>query len=378
MYKKIKSPTPMSGFYVAYYGSTMNERKGIYGISHIMEHLICKGIDSMMEDFEREAIHWNAYTSDKEIVFYMTGMDKNLKKWKQKFYEHITDFSNIDELQFQTEKKVVIEEYKDSFNKQNDSHTQNLFRKLYDYYEAIGLLEDLENLTLKDCQDFFELQYKKPSMIVDVSKSTDKKMETFFSNIEYDNRLYLDKKIEMNINDNFIYEKGNTYKDKSSIINLSPVIYEDFPYVEFINRMLGAGLKSPIYKEIREKNGLVYYFHCYQRDLTNNSSVIIMQTETSNKNVNKVQYLLENILKNPDKYLTQIRFDIIKEYYQNKFEKENIMLHNNGYKFIEQPQFSLEKILPTLTYEDIRRIYDKYYNFDNFYKSIDKTEFKGK
>lgn len=366
----------MSGFYVAYYGSTMNEHKGIYGISHIMEHLVCKGIDSMMEDFEREAIHWNAYTSDKEIVFYMTGMDKNVKKWKQKFFEHILDFSHIDELQFQNEKKIVIEEYKDSFNKQNESHMQNLFRKLYDYYEAIGLLEDLEKLTLKDCQDFFELQYRKPTMIVDISKSTDKKMETFFSNVEYDNRLYLDKKIEFNINDNFIYEKGNTYKDKSSIINLSPVIYEDFPYIEFINRMLGAGLKSPIYKEIREKNGLVYYFHCYQREITNNSSVTILQTETSNKNVEKVQELLSMILSNPDKYLTQNRFDITKEYYQNKFEKENVMLHNNGYKFIEQEHFSLEKLLPTLTYDKIRGIYDKYYNFDNFYKSIDKKEFK--
>ena len=84
-YKKIKSPTPLSGFYIAYYGSTMNEHKGIYGISHLMEHLICKGIDSLMEDFEREAVNWNAYTSDKEIVFYMTGMNKNVKKWKQIF-----------------------------------------------------------------------------------------------------------------------------------------------------------------------------------------------------------------------------------------------------------------------------------------------------
>ena len=39
-YKKVKSPTPLSGFYIAYYGSTMNEHKGIYGISHLMEHLV--------------------------------------------------------------------------------------------------------------------------------------------------------------------------------------------------------------------------------------------------------------------------------------------------------------------------------------------------
>jgi len=375
MYKKIKSPTPMSGFYVAYYGSTMNERKGIYGISHLMEHLVCKGIDSLMEDFERDAVNWNAYTSDKEIVFYMTGMDKKIKKWKQKFYEHILSFDHVTEEVFQNEKKIVIEEYKDSFNKQSESHMQNLFRKLYGYYEAIGLLEDLESLTLQDCKDFFELQYRKPTMIIDISKSTDTKMEEFFSNVEYDKRTYSENRIEQNVNENFLYEKGNKYKDKSSIINLSPVIYADFPYITFINRMLGAGLKSPIYREIREKNGLVYYFHCYQREITNNSVVTILQTETSNKNVNKVQGLLKEILGNPDKYLTKERFDIIKEYYINKYEKENIMLHNNGYKFIEQEHFSLEKILPTLIYEDVRRVYDKYFDFSKFYQSIDKKEF---
>ena len=374
-YIKVKSPTPLSGFYIGYYGSTMNERKGIYGISHLMEHLVCKGIDTLMEDFERDAVNWNAYTSDKEIVFYMTGMDKHIKKWKQTFYEHIQNF-NITEEQFQNEKKIVIEEYKDSFNKQSDAHMQNLFRKLYNYYEAIGLLEDLKSLTLKDCQDYFELQYRKPTMIVDISRSVSGKAEDFFGKVECDPRTYEEVKLGV-VNPDYPYEKGNKYKDKSSIINLSPIIHEDFPYISFINRMLGGGLKSPIYQEIREKNGLVYYFHCYQRELTQNDVVSILQTETSNKNVDKVQELVTKVISNPDKYLTKKRFDIIKKYYKNKYEKENIMLHNNGYKYIEPDKFSLEKILPTLTYEDVRRVYDKHFNFDNWYKSIDKKEFAG-
>lgn len=372
-YKKIKSPTPLSGFYIVYYGSTMNERKGIYGISHLMEHLVCKGFDDLMEDFERDAVSWNAYTSDKEIVFYMTGMDKHIKKWKKTFYDRIQDF-DITEEQFLNEKKIVIEEYKDSFNKQNDSHMQNLFRKLYDYYEPIGLLEDLQSLTFQDCKDYFELQYRKPTMVIDISESVDESMEEFFSKIDFDTRDYTNR-ITFNINDNFIYEKGNEYKDKTSIINISPVIYEDFPQIEFINRMLGGGLKSPFYRIIREKHGLVYYFWCYQREITNNSVVSFLQTETSNDNVELLQSLVEEIISNPDKYLTRERFDITKEYYQNKFEKENIMLHNNAYKFYEREHFSLEKILPTLTYEEIRRVYDKYYIFSNFYQSLDKKEF---
>lgn len=375
-YKRIKSPISMGGFYVAYYGSTMNEHKGIYGISHLMEHLLCKGFNDYMEDFERDAVSWNAYTSDKEIVFYMTGLSKNISKWKRTFFDKLQHF-DINEDQFETEKKVVIEEYKDKFNEQNEAHDQNLFRKLYDYYQAIGLLEDLEKLTLKDCQDFFVLQYRNPTMVIDVSPQHTIE-DNWFENIIYDDRTYKDKTLKLNINENFIYQRGNDYKDKSSIINLSPIIHEDFPEIEFINRMLGGGLKSPLYKEIRVNHGLSYFFWAYQRAITNNSVISVLQTETTNENVDKVQELINEILSSPDKYLTKERFDITKEYYKNKFEKENILIYNNAQKFIQQEQFSLEKILPELTYDNIRRVYDKYYDFSNFYKSIDKNEFLGK
>jgi predicted Zn-dependent peptidase len=372
-YKKIKSSTDLSGFYVGYYGSVMNEHKGIYGLTHLLEHLVCKSIDDLMEQFESDGISWNAFTSDKEIVFYMTGLDKYVKKWKKTFYERITNF-NITEEQFQNEKRIIIEEYRDSFNKEDEWHRQNLFRKLYGHYEAIGLLEDLESLTLKDCYDFFELQYKKPTKIIDISKSKDKILEKFFKKIPYSDKIYDDVTLELN-DKGFIFEKGNNYKNKTSIIDVSEIIHDDFPYITFITRMIGGGLKSPIYQEIRERNGLVYYFSCYQRELTNNSSVVLLETVTSNKNVDKVQKILKEILGNPDKYLTKERFNIVKKYYVIKFKKENILLHNNGYKFIEQEHFSLEKILPTLTYEDIRRVYDKYFDFSKFYQSIDKKEF---
>lgn len=370
MYIKKKSKIGLSGFYIVYYGSIMNEKKGIYGISHIMEHLICKGFDKYMEQFEEDSINWNAYTSDNKIVFYMTGLDKYIQKWKKIFYESIQKF-NITQEQFDIEKKIVIEEYKDSFNNQSESHSQNLYRKLFDYYQPIGLLEDLENLTLKDCQDYFEVQYRKPTMIIDLSKKN--KQDKFFKKIEFDNRKY-DKKIELNIKDNFIYEKGNEYKDKSSILNILP-IYDDFQYVEFINRMLGGGLKSPIYKEIRERLGLVYYIHCYSRNITNKSALIIIATETSNDNVDKLQSALNEILSNPDKYMTKKRFKIVKKYYKNRFNKEKILIHNNGEKFFELEHYLLEKVLNKLTYKKIREVYDKYYNFSNFYRSVDKEEF---
>lgn len=375
MYKKLKSLTPLSGFYIVYYGSVMNERKGIYGISHLMEHLVCKGIFPLLEDFERDGITWNAYTSENMIVFFMTGLDRQVNKWKKIFYERIQEF-NITEEVFQNEKKIVIEEYKDSFNSQGESHLLNLLRKLYNQYEAIGLLEDLESLTLKDCQDYFELQYRKPTMVVEISQGDNVETDKFFESIEYDKREYNDKVLEFKPNPDFIYQEGNSYKDKSSIINISEVIRDDFPKVDFVCRMLGGGLKSPLYQEIREKHGLVYFFHCYQIDITHNSSIVLLQTETSNKNTKKVQEIIAEVLSDPEKYMTLERYNVVKEFYINKKEKEDILLYASATKLYCPKNHIMDNILEGLTYEEIMRVFNKYFDFSKFYKSIDKTEFK--
>jgi predicted Zn-dependent peptidase len=161
----LKSQTDLSGFYVVYEGSTNLEKPGWYGISHLMEHLVCKSFDHLQEDFDKDGIDWNAYTSSNEIVFYLTGLDEKVNKWKKKFVDLLTTF-NITKEQFENERKIVLEEYMDSFNDQTQSHMLNLSRKLFNDYSPIGLRQDLENLKFMDCLNFFELQYTKPTKII--------------------------------------------------------------------------------------------------------------------------------------------------------------------------------------------------------------------
>ena len=375
-YIKVKSKTEMSGFFIVYYGSTLNEKPGLYGISHLMEHLVCKGIDHIMEDLERDGISWNAYTSDKEIVFYLTGLDEYVNKWKKPFYENILNF-NITEEQFQNEKNIVLAEYEKSFNSQDESHYLNLYRKLFDNYGPIGLKQDLENLTLLDCQEYFKLQYTKPHKIIDVSKHKHTE-DDYFKGIEYSTTNLLNKKLKYVNNEDFIYEKGNEYKKEASILILSKIIEEDFPIIEFISKMLSGGLKSPLVNEVREKLGLVYSIGSYIHKITNKSSIFVISTETPLKNKNKVVDTVAKIMSDPEKFLTKERFDIVKQSFDIKFRKEKENQYINVNKFIDDPKHSLEKILQKLTHEDVLRIFNKHLYWNLLYKSIDIQEFKNK
>jgi predicted Zn-dependent peptidase len=363
----LKSQTNLSGFYVIYEGSTNLEKPGWFGLAHLMEHLVCKSFDHIQEDFDKDGIDWNAYTSGNEIVFHLTGLDEKVNKWKGEFLELLGQFK-ITKEDFENERKIVLEEYMDAMNGQTEVHQINLERKLFNDYGPIGLREDLEKLKFMDIINFWELQYSKPTKIINVSKGKP------YKNNEID---FAERTIVKNISfgDHKVpFELGNEFKDKSSLVMLSPVIDEDFAYVHFINSMLSLGLKSPLYQEIRESAGLVYYIHCYQSRM-NQQGLNMIATQTSNKNIDKVIELTKKVISNPKKYLTKERFNLVKDYYKVRMQKDEILRYKNVNQWINPEGWSVYDILDEVTFKKVMEVYNKYYQFDNFYISNDKNEF---
>jgi predicted Zn-dependent peptidase len=222
-----------------------------------------------------------------------------------------------------------------------------------------------------DCLNFFELQYSKPTKIINVSKGKPYKN----NEIDFADRK-VDRKIEFG-DHKVPFELGNEFKDKTSLVMLSPVIDEDFAYVHFINAMLSLGLKSPLYQEIREKRGLVYYVHCYQSRM-NQQGLNMIATQTSNKNYNACIEAIKEVIENPKKYLTKDRFDLVKDYYKVRMQKDEILRYKNVNQWINPEGWSVYDIIDTVDFKKVKKVYDKYYKFENFYVSNDKKEFSKK
>jgi len=386
MIKNINNEIELSSFYIVFDGSTMNEKSGTYGLSHLLEHLICKSFDHLQDDFQRYGISYNAYTSNNEVVFYMTGLDEYINKYKYEFLELILSYDPTEE-ELTNEKKIVLEEYKDSFNDQINNHFLNLNRKLFGYYHPIGLRSDIENFTIEDCKEYLELFYKKPTMIINVSKNND-----FDFNVDFresksfepfrilDNTKFF--KIQNKSDSRRIVPEGviplelmNKYKNKESIINVSNVASSDFPTISFTCSMLGSGLNSPLYQEVREKSGLAYYVQCVNQKLNNNSSIVTILTETSTENVDYLQDEIGKVLNNKETYLTQDRFEIIKDNFLVKLKKSNILRHSNVNRYMEPPTWNMENYIDKITLDDVYNVMDKYFKWDGFYTSIYNKEF---
>ena len=380
----VKSETGLSGFYVVFEGSTMIEKIGSKGASHICEHLICKSFEHLQNLYQQKNIKWNAYTANDCVVFFMRGLDRHINEQKKEFLDLILSYEPTQE-QLDNEKKIVLEEYKMSFNSQGSAHYMNLQRKMFNYYNAIGLRSDIENFTLQDCKEYLNLYYKNPTRIINVSKYNDFEIDVNFREkiepkpfkISINDNLYIiNSDDETKVPEGMIpLEIITDYKNKISIIDLSTVITKDFNYLSFVCEMLGSGLNSPLYKEVREKLGLVYGINCFVDKLNNSSCVIVVMTDTSLKNIENVQNQIKLVLENKEIYLTQERFDIVKDNYLTRLEESEILNYSNIGKYMDDPEWRIETIINTITLQDVHNIVDKYLKWEDIYKSVDKNEF---
>lgn len=364
----LKSQTDLSGFYVVFNGSTNLEMRGQYGITHLMEHLICKNFEKLRPEFEKFGIDWNAYTSQNEIVFFFTGLDKYLHRRTNLLLDLITDFK-IDKTQFENERKIILQEYTNTFSDQSECHLLNLQRKLFRNYNSIGLKQDLESLTFMDCLNYFEKQFQNPTKIINVSK-----LNKFDSDVEFiDNQVQ--SKFEFGPYKDVILEPTRNFGDKVSIIMVSKLVENDFNYNIFITNMLSMGLSSPLYTEVREKRGLVYHIDSNHTRL-NKQGISEIMTKTTEKNSTQVIDTIKMIFDNPFKFLNKKRFEIIKNHYEIKFIKDRINRYQNVNQWINPVGWSVKEILPTITYDKVMDVFENNFKFEDFYISIDKTEFK--
>lgn len=366
MIVNLKNPTDLSGLYFVYYGSTSLERDGWRGISHMGEHLFCKNFDDLQDELQENGISWNAYTSDNEIVFHFTGLEEYLAPYRDILVDRLSKIKLTPE-EVAKEKNIVLQEYLDCFTDQSEAFRLNFMRRKHGSYEAIGLREDIENFTYEDFVEFFNLQYKHPDMLISVSKDTE---------YQNDALVFADRKAlirsEWNPEPNAILEPvPESEVDKTCVMMEQVVAKDDIAVIAIINNMLSNGLNSPLYQEIREKKGLVYFLYCYQYAL-GNKCVQRIYTMTSSENVDKFHETLADVFAKKEEHLTQKRLDMIRKSGAISRKKALINRHANVDDIINPEKALMHTLLETITLDEIYAVYDKYFSFDKFECYTDK------
>lgn len=249
------------------------EDKRIRGISHFIEHMAFKGgkkyksAKIVSETLEGMGADFNAATSKELTSFYVKVRTDLIEK----AFDVLSDiiFSPVyKEEELKKEKGVIIEEI--SMQEDNPSDkvslvfTEMIFQGNPLAEDIAGTKETVQNLTKNDIQSYSARYYVTDNLLLTVSGGIDRQKieklaEKYFNSVE-SGRAFEYKKFSDNQRSARL--KVHYKKTEQANIILGQIGFErtdDKKYAEAIlSVILGGGMSSRLFTEIREKRGLAY------------------------------------------------------------------------------------------------------------------------
>lgn len=250
------------------------ENKSNNGISHFLEHMSFKGTSKrtslqISEEIEDVGGHSNAYTSREFTAYYAKMMKEDAELAVDVLTDSIKN-SIFPEDELIKERDVVIQEIKQTIDTPDDI--------VFDYFQEtafpdqalgrsiLGPEKIVKSFNRESLQKYISTNYAAENMVLSA-----------VGNIKHDKFVDMVKSRMSDFREktDFSVEQqkyvGGFFKEKRPIEQSHVVLgFSSFPYkskeyydVAILSTILGGGMSSRLFQEIREKRGLVYSVYSY-------------------------------------------------------------------------------------------------------------------
>ena len=276
-----------------------DERKGYEGISHFIEHMFFKGTErrsarALAESLEAVGGQLNAFTTKEYTCYYAKILDVDLDL----AIDVLSDMffhSLYDEKEIEKEKNVIIEEikmYEDSPDELiHDVFSEHVWNDHPLGKPILGTEESIGSLSRDKIMQFLTEHYAPDNLVISVAgkiKHDDvvAKLSPQFGTFNRGGRRVLEETpIGQTIEH---YQKKDT--EQMHIILGVPGLGQDDKDIyamHIFNNILGGGLSSRLFQEIREQRGLAYSVYSYHSTYVD-TGLFAIYAGTSPKNTQQV------------------------------------------------------------------------------------------
>lgn len=292
-----------------------NETAQNNGISHFIEHMYFKGTKDkssfeIVEYVDGIGAQINAFTSKQTTCFYTLSIDTEAENCL-KILSEILFESTFDKEEMEREKGVVLEE----ISMCEDDNSDVVLDMLAEGYfgdnplgrTILGERDNVKNFTRDDLIEYIGDNYCAESSVVSI-----------VGHIEFDKakelvEKYFEGKFSSNCKRSWHDKRHDTQRNtlcKFKDIEQSNIAI-GFPAFEYdskltmaealVNTIVGGGMSSRLFQEVREKRGLAYNVYTYNSSYINNgvlSLYIGTNVESVKKAVDCTLELIEDLRKN--------------------------------------------------------------------------------
>lgn len=247
------------------------ETSYLEGASHFVEHMLFKGTSKktarqIAESFESIGGHLNAFTSKENTCLYARTLDEDIYSAMDIIFEMLFD-SQFNEKDFKTEKEVIIEEinmYEDMPDELiHDIFSQKFWEGHPMGHSILGTQETVSNMERNMLYKYYKEYYVPSNILISIAGNLERSKV----------RDFLEARIAGVDNIQPVYTKQAPPTSPRFINMLSKDIeqvqitiggpgltfnHEDRYTQTVMNSILGGGLSSRLFQNIREELGLAY------------------------------------------------------------------------------------------------------------------------
>ena len=285
------------------------------GISHFVEHMVFKGTkhfssQQIARSMESVGGYLNAFTSKENTCFYARALDEHLPHAIE-ILSDLVQFPLFDATELEKEKYVVVEEIKniedDPDDVIHDYFDKRLFPKHSLGFPVIGTANTVSNIKRDDLSNHIKKYYTSQRFVIAVAGNLKhaevvKLIEKHFQKPKFHNDT---KKREQATKRMHTGSQSYEKPIQQAHVCLGTLGYgikdrNRYPLL-ILNALLGEGMSSRLFQNIREKYGFAYTIYSFANYLsdTGNFGVYV---GTDKKNV---QRCLELIHKELDKLVSK-------------------------------------------------------------------------
>lgn len=291
-----KRKLPITSILIATKAGAAHESASKKGIAHFAEHMPFKGTKTrnakqLSSTIEKVGGIMNAFTSDEITAFWCKIPSKHFSEGAKIISDLVLN-PKFDAKDIEAERNVIISE----ISMYHDDPQHYLFDKIKSllYKKPFGMpVMGLKKTVLKiDRKDFLNWhKYYCPSnLIISVVGNSDiKEVLDLTKKFKLRKKVLLPTPQVIRKNRNFIEKRAGLDQTHFALALHMPCLSEKARYSsEIFNAVLGEGMSSKLFQEIREKRGLAYKIHSYLEQEKSYGHAIIY-AGIKKKNIKKVK-----------------------------------------------------------------------------------------
>jgi len=291
------------------------ETKNINGISHFLEHMMFKGTEKRPGalDISRQldiiGAEYNAFTSKEYTGYYAKASSDKLDTVMDVIFDIFLN-SKLDAKEIAMEKGVIAEEinmYRDTPSRYvSDLFEQLLYGDQPAGWDVAGEKEIIQKLERDDFVQYFNSHYVAGDTGVAVAGNINpekikEKTAEYFKNVRNGTKV---SKLPVNEQQSEPATLIHWKETDQSHFNLgvrSYHMFDDRKYpLSILSTILGGGMSSRLFQEVREKRGLAYYIGSSSDEYTDTGFFMVRAGVDKNRTMDAIKVVIEELAKARD------------------------------------------------------------------------------